>query len=130
MSSTVAQLFEHSSRQTPDGNANPYWLLLRTMEVASSDIAHVVRVLGDLRTLAENMDERLRPVLMKDVNTFIESLISLTSVGGKGLKYLTTQTQAYHFIEKSGGASRKMSMREMVEGQNRKEPVGIRVPDE
>lgn len=128
MSSTVAQLFEHSSRDKPDGNANPFWLLLRTMEVQTPDIAHVVRILGDLRTLAQNMDERLRPILMEDVNTFIESLISLTSVGGKGLKYLTTQTQAYHFIEQSGGQKR-LSMKDVVDGKH-KEPLGIRVPDD
>jgi len=129
LSSTVAQLFEHSSRKTPEGNANPYWLLLRTMEVQTPDIAPVVRVLGDLRTLAENMDERLRPILLEDVNTFIESLISLTSVGGKGLKYLTTQTQAYHFIEKGNGQPR-MSMRDMVGGAKPKQELGIRMNED
>lgn len=121
MSSTVAMLFEHSSRETPAGKADPYLLLLRTMDVQTSDVAHVVRRLGDIRTSALHIDDKLVPYLKDDSKTFIEALTSLTSVGGKGLKYLTTQTQAYHITEKSA-PQKKMSMRELIEGQHQQKP--------
>jgi hypothetical protein len=124
MSSTVAQLFEHSSRETPDGNADPYLLLLRTLDVQTPDIANITLKIGELRTLAKNVDPRLAVLLMEDVKTFIESLTSLTSVGGKGLKYLTTQTQAYHITERT--PSPKMGLRDMIDGkQLQKDQPGI-----
>lgn len=125
MSYTVAQLFEHSSRETPTSDTDPYLLLLRTLDVQTPDIANIVKQIGDLRTLAKNMDPRLAALLMEDVKTFIESLTSLTSVNGKGLKYLTTQTQAYHITERS--APKKMGLKEMIDGrpEQPKEMPGI-----
>ncbi len=130
MSSTVAQLFEHSSRQTPEGPADPYLLLLKTIDVHTTDVAYVVMRIGEARLSAKYMDYRLSPLLLEDSRIFVEALVSLTSVGGKGLKHLTTQTQAYHFKE-TGTPQRKMSMREMIAGQKEPRPeAGIPLRDE
>lgn len=128
MSSTVAQIFEHSSRPEPRGKSDPYLLLLRSLDVHTSDIAPVAVKIRELYTLAENMDYRLMPLLLKDVRGYVEALVALTSVNGKGLKYLTTQTQAYHLIEK-GPVQKKMSMREMIEGQQQKQEAGVPYPE-
>lgn len=85
------------------------------------DIANIVKQIGDLRTLAKSMDPRLGVLLMEDVKTFIEALTSLTSVGGKGLKYLTTQTQAYHITERSAPA--KMGLKEMIDGKPKEQQM-------
>lgn len=115
MSNSVAQLFEHSSRDTPTGKADPYLLLLRTLDVHTPDVANVVRLIGDVRNIAKNADPRMAPLLIDDVRTYVEALTSLTSVGGKGLKYLTTTMQKVSISETNTGRGR-MTVREMIEG--------------
>jgi len=128
MSSTVAQMFEHSSRDEPEGKADPITLLLRTIDVHSPDIAHVVCKLSEARTTAKYMDYRLASLLTEDVKGFIQALVSLTSVNGKGLKYLTTQTQAYHFIEK-GQPQKRMGLADMIKGKPEPKQMGIPIED-
>lgn len=129
MSSNVAQIYEHSSRRTPTGNADPYWILLRTLDVHSTDIAMVVKGIRDLLTIAQNMDDELRPLLLADIDGYIEALISLSSVNGKGVKALTTLTQAYHIKESSSGPP-KMGMREMISGQKQEQQKEVGIPVE
>jgi hypothetical protein len=129
MSNAVAQLFEHSSRETPAGKADPYLLLLRTMDVHTPDVANVVRLIGDARNFAKNADPRIAPLLMDDVRTFVEALTSLTSVHGKGLKFLTTTMQKFS-IQESGSPNPKMGMREMIEGKKQQKPMGYEVRDD
>jgi hypothetical protein len=111
-----------------EGNADPLMLLYRTLDVHTPDIARVVLSIHDLRMLAKHMDERLTPYLLEDCHGYDYAIASLLSVHGKGLKYLTTQTQAYHVIEQSGG--RKFNMKELMTGEPRQgnEP-GINLPD-
>lgn len=109
MSSTVAQIYEHSSRHTPDGLADPDFLFYGTLIVQSSDIADVVKDIQFLRCLAESADPRIKPLLMKRVDAYKSSLRSLSSVQGKMLDKLTTTTQAYHYSEKGPPRERKIS---------------------
>jgi len=119
---------EHSSRESPEGLADPLMLLYRTLDVHTSDIARVVLNIHDLRILAQTLDERLSPYLLKDVHGYDLAIASLLSVHGKGMKYLTTQTQAYHVIESS--SQRKFSMKELLQGEPRKpNDPGINMPD-
>ncbi len=129
MSSTVAQLMEHSSRRNADEDADPLMLNYKTLDVQTPDIARVVLAIHDQRMLAKNMDERLAPLLLEDVHGYDLAIASLLSVGGKGLKYLTTQTQAYHMIE-SKGMKQPASMKEILLGEPRKpNEAGVSLPE-
>lgn len=123
----VAQLFEHSSRLTPEGDSDPLMLLYRTLSVHTPDIARVVLAIHDLRILAKHMDDRLSPLLIDDVHGYDLAIASLLSVGGKGLQFLTTETKAYTI--KEGNQQKKFSVRELLSGQERSgnEP-GVPVP--
>jgi hypothetical protein len=127
MSSTVAQLIEHSSRPNPEEDADPLMLLYRTLDVHTPDIARVVLSIHDARMLAKHMDDRLSPYLLEDTHGYDYAISSLLSVHGKGLKYLTTQTQAYHLIDNSSGKTGTQTMKELFTGEprNQNEP-GIR----
>lgn len=114
MSSNIAQALEHSSRETPEGEADPEMLLMRTLIVSTPDIAQVVLDIQKLSALAESSDERLRPFLMKRVKGYKYALASLSSVGGKMLDKLTTTTQAYTVKEKSTNV--KTGIKEMIAG--------------
>ena len=128
MSSHVAQIFEHSSRINPEEEADPLMLLYRSLDVHTPDIARVVLAIHDLRMIANNMDERLRPLLLQDVHGYDLAIASLLSVHGKGLKYLTTETKSYTFVESQG--KKKISMREVFAGEQRKpQDPGVPVPD-
>lgn len=127
---SVMQAFEHSSRESPNSEADPYLMLLRTMDVPSPDVANVVRLIGDARNIAKNADPRISPLLMDDVRTYIEALTSLTSVGGKGLKFLTTTMQKLT-VNDTSGQSNKMGMRELIHGEGKyKRPAGIPIGDD
>lgn len=112
MSSNIAQALEHSSRESPEGEADPEMLLMRTLIVATPDIAQVVLDIQKLSALAESSDIRLRPFLMKRVKGYKYALASLSSVGGKMLDKLTTTTQAYTVKEKSDNV--KTGIKEML----------------
>ena len=129
MSSTVATLFEHSSRETGEGETDTRMLSYKILDVHSPDIASVVFEMNELRELAKTMDERLVPLLLADCKGYDYAIASLTSVNGKGLKYLTTQTQAYT-IRESSPQSNKMSVRQMITGKPEPKPMGIQVPDD
>ncbi len=129
MSSTVAQLMEHSSRLNPEDNADPLMLNYKTLDVHTPDIARVVLAIHDQRMLAKHMDDRLTPYLLEDVHGYDLSIASLLSVHGKGLKYLTTQTQAYHMIENKG-QSHAMRMKDVLLGEPRsKNDPGVSIPE-
>jgi len=128
MSSHVAQIFEHSSRINPEEEADPLMLLYRSLDVHTPDIARVVLRIHNQRTKARNMDDRLSPLLLKHVHGYDLSIASLLSVHGKGLKYLTTETKSYNFVDMP--KQNKFSMREMFAGEAGKpnEP-GVGIPD-
>lgn len=127
MSSHVAQIFEHSSRETPEGDADPLMLLYKSLDVQTPDIARVVLKQHELRTIARNIDPRLSPLLLQHVHGYDLALASLLSVNGKGLKALTTETKAYNFHENT--KKRTMGLREIFTGEPRSpnEP-GINMP--
>lgn len=70
-----------------------------------------------MKMLAKNMDERLTPYLLEDVHGYNLAIGSLLSVHGKGLKYLTTTTQAYTITERSGSPSPRM--KDLLTGEPR-----------
>lgn len=92
-------------------------LLYRTLDVHTPDIARVVLSIHDLRMLALHMDDRLTPFLLEDCHGYDYAIASLLSVHGKGLKYLTTQTQAYTITERSGQPSQRM--KDLITGEPR-----------
>lgn len=112
MSSNIAQALEHSSRENPEGEADPLMLLCRTLIVATPDIALVMLDIQKLSALADSADERLRPFLKSRVKAYLYSVASLSSVGGKMLDKLTTTTQAYTVKEKSDNV--KTGIKEML----------------
>lgn len=128
MSSHVAQIFEHSSRISPEEESDPLMLLYRSLDVHTPDIARVVLRIHNLRMLAKSMDERLRPLLLQDVHGYDLALASLLSVNGKGLRYLTTETKSYNFVEMPRNKSQ--NIRELFTGEQRSanEP-GVPLPD-
>lgn len=128
MSSHVAQIFEHSSRISPEEESDPLMLLYRSLDVHTPDIARVVLRIHNLRMLARGMDERLRPLLMQDVHGYDLALASLLSVHGKGLRYLTTETKSYNFVEMP--KNRTQNIRELFTGEQRSQnEPGVPLPD-
>lgn len=123
---SVAQLYEHSSRDTPDSAADPLMLLYRTLDVHTPDIARVVLRIHNLRLLANTIDPRLSPLLLKDVHGYDLAIASLLSVHGKGLKYLTTETKSYNFSDSSKKTPK--TMKEIFMGDSAPEGGGIPMP--
>ena len=114
MNNSVAQLYEHSSRVTSDADADPLMLLYRTLDVHTPDIARVVLRIHNLRMLASTADDRLSPLLLRDVHGYDLAIASLLSVNGKGLKYLTTETKSYNFSDTRSKSPK--TMREIFTG--------------
>lgn len=128
MSTSVAQIFEHSSRERPDLEADPLMLLYRSLDVHTPDIARVVLRIHNLRMIAKNMDSRLAPLLIQDVHGYDLAISSLLSVNGKGLKYLTTETKSYNFVDSSKG--RKTTMRDLFTGDaTGQQEGGLPIPE-
>lgn len=124
VNNSVAQLYEHSSRGTPDEQADPLMLLYRTLDVHTSDIARVVLRIHNLRMLASTIDSKLSPLLLKDVHGYDLAIASLLSVHGKGLKYLTTETKSYNFSDST--KKNQKTMRELFTGDA--DPGGAGIP--
>jgi hypothetical protein len=110
------QALEHSSRDTPEGLADPRMLFYRTLIVESPDIADVVKDISFLRRLSLDVDERLRPLLLDRVKGYEYSVASLSSVRGRMLDKLSTTTTAYHYLEKTSG-KQKTSLKDIISGQ-------------
>lgn len=128
MSSHVAQIFEHSSRIRPEEEADPLMLLYRSLDVHTPDIARVVLRIHNLRMLAKNIDDRLSPLLLQDVHGYDLAIASLLSVHGKGLRYLTTETKSYNFVDMP--KQNKLNIREMFTGEQRTQnEAGVPLPD-
>ena len=127
MSSHVAQIFDHSSRDSPTQDADPLMLLYRSLDVHTPDIARVVLRIHHLRMLAKNMEYRLAPLLVQDVHGYDLSISSLLSVNGKGLKYLTTETKSYNFVDNSKKSNK--TMREIFTGDMEQSESGIPIPE-
>lgn len=108
VNNSVAQLYEHSSRGTPDSQADPLMLLYRTLDVHTPDIARVVLRIHNLRMLASTIDSRLSQLLLNDVHGYDLAIASLLSVHGKGLKYLTTETKSYNFSDTTKKSNKTM----------------------
>ncbi len=108
VNNSVAQLYEHSSRSDPDSQADPLMLLYRTLDVHTPDIARVILRIHNLRMLANTIDHRLQPLLLRDVHGYDLAIASLLSVHGKGLKYLTTETKSYNFSDTTKKSQKSM----------------------
>lgn len=108
VNNSVAQLYEHSSRNDPSSDADPLMLLYRTLDVHTPDIARVVLRIHNLRMLARTIDSRLSSLLLDDVHGYDLAIASLLSVNGKGLKYLTTETKSYNFSDSAKKTSKTM----------------------
>ena len=101
MSSNVMQALEHSSRDLPEGLARPRRLFWRTLIVHSPDIADVAKEIAFLERLANDVDPRLRPMLLDRVEGYLDSVASLSSVNGAMLTKLSSTTTTYQYLEKS-----------------------------
>lgn len=113
------QALEHSSRETPEGLADPLMLFYRTLIVHSPDIADVVKDISFLRRLALDVDERLQPFLLDRFKAYLYSIGSLSSVKGAMLNKLSTTTTAYHYMEKTNGPA-KASLKDLMSGKEQK----------
>lgn len=114
------QALEHSSRDLPEGLADPRMLFYRTLIVESPDIADVVKDIAFLRRLALDVEERLRPLLLDRVKGYEYSIASLSSVRGRMLDKLSTTTTAYHYLERTVGKP-KQSLKDILSGTKQPE---------
>lgn len=106
------QSLEHSSREIPEGLADPEMIFYRTLIVRSPDVADVVKDICFLKRLAMDVDFRLQPHLLSRVDGYKKSLASLSSVNGQMLNKLSTTTTAYHYLEK--GSKQKQSLKDVI----------------
>lgn len=108
MVSDVREVLEHSSRVTPEGEADPRMLFYRTGIWFNDVVVEVVLDINFLKQLAEFGDPRLREVLLKRVRSYDYALGSLSGIGARMWKILQTTKKEYSVSagENIGGPER------------------------
>jgi len=120
MSSEVGRILESSSRDTPDGDADPKMLRYRTLIVDSDLISEVIKDINFLNIKAGVCHPLLRPLLQRRVKSYEYAVASHSSIHGSMLKMLQTQRTEYSVTQRNPGKAGPMGLAQLLGGGGNK----------